>query len=363
MFKRATSLMAALMAFVWVAEGDVISTPLSDILISTRMYTASNVDDIVSGIGVRADRISDGTNMIDAAGDVWKFPCPVYKATYNDNVFYILHENGHEWVATNLVEPSQWINGYKMWFDGTNTWYAQTDEDYPTSVSIFNGPIDSKVLEFAGFEICTAEPFGKLALTNDIPFASDTVPLMDGTGYAGISTSFARSDHVHPSDVTKVNKAGDMMGPLQVTNGNLTVYSGNLTVYGWLLSRVSSGTAYGANMMPTAFRVWDSTDQTEYQHEKIEIKHDGNTYSISIPRKSGTFALTNDIPDVGLALSEFSSTGTVHNAHNAESAIATNAMAGQTYDFSRNYDIIKATADIIQLLGGTVTNNPTEGGN
>jgi hypothetical protein len=44
--------------------------------------------------------------------------------------------------------------------------------------------------------------------------------------------------------------------------------------------------------------------------------------------------------------------------------ISTNALAGQTYDFSRNYDIIRATADIVQLLGGTVTNNPTEqGGN
>lgn len=41
--------------------------------------------------------------------------------------------------------------------------------------------------------------------------------------------------------------------------------------------------------------------------------------------------------------------------------VSTNALAGQSYDFSRNYDIIKATADLIRLLGGTVTNNPTGG--
>lgn len=45
--------------------------------------------------------------------------------------------------------------------------------------------------------------------------------------------------------------------------------------------------------------------------------------------------------------------------------VSTNALANKpTYDFSKNYDIIKATADIVQLLGGTITNNPTaQGGN
>ena len=50
-------------------------------------------------------------------------------------------------------------------------------------------------------------------------------------------------------------------------------------------------------------------------------------------------------------------------SNRAMSSIGTNALANKpTYDFSRNYDIIKATADIIQLLGGTVTNNPTANG-
>ena len=36
--------------------------------------------------------------------------------------------------------------------------------------------------------------------------ASSTVPKMDGTAAAGTETAFARGDHVHPSDTTKVDK-------------------------------------------------------------------------------------------------------------------------------------------------------------
>lgn len=54
-------------------------------------------------------------------------------------------------------------------------------------------------------------------LTNDSGFitsadvpegasASTSTPLMDGTAAVGTSTAFARGDHVHPSDSTKVDK-------------------------------------------------------------------------------------------------------------------------------------------------------------
>lgn len=45
--------------------------------------------------------------------------------------------------------------------------------------------------------------------TSDIPegaAASTTVPLMDGTASVGTELAFARGDHVHPSDSTKVDK-------------------------------------------------------------------------------------------------------------------------------------------------------------
>lgn len=62
--------------------------------------------------------------------------------------------------------------------------------------------------------------------STDIPegaAASTTVPKMDGTATVGIEMAFARGDHVHPSDTTKVNKAGDTMsGTLNMGNNKIT---------------------------------------------------------------------------------------------------------------------------------------------
>ena len=44
------------------------------------------------------------------------------------------------------------------------------------------------------------------AVTADIPAPSTTTPSMDGTGSAGSGTTYARADHVHPSDDNKVDK-------------------------------------------------------------------------------------------------------------------------------------------------------------
>lgn len=67
-------------------------------------------------------------------------------------------------------------------------------------------------------------------LTNDSGFitgadipegaaASSATPKMDGAAAAGTSNAFARGDHVHPSDTSRVNKAGDTMtGALTVNN-------------------------------------------------------------------------------------------------------------------------------------------------
>ena len=44
---------------------------------------------------------------------------------------------------------------------------------------------------------------------SDVPdgaTASTTLPKADGTAAVGVETAFARGDHVHPSDTTKVDK-------------------------------------------------------------------------------------------------------------------------------------------------------------
>lgn len=79
--------------------------------------------------------------------------------------------------------------------------------------------------------------------TSDIPegaAASTTVPLMDGTAAVGTELAFARGDHVHPSDTTKVDKVN---GKGLSTNDYTTTEKNKL-----------AGIAEGANnyTLPTA---------------------------------------------------------------------------------------------------------------
>lgn len=95
-------------------------------------------------------------------------------------------------------------------------------------------------------------------LTNDSGFitakdvpegaaASSTVPKMDGTAAAGTETAFARGDHVHPSDTTKVDKvegkglsANDYTNEEKAKLGGVTVGT-NVDVSGGKIS-VKNGT-------------------------------------------------------------------------------------------------------------------------
>lgn len=53
-----------------------------------------------------------------------------------------------------------------------------------------------------------------------------TTPLMDGTAAVGSETAYARGDHVHPTDNTRVAKAGDTMtGALTVTRDGEAIIS------------------------------------------------------------------------------------------------------------------------------------------
>ena len=62
---------------------------------------------------------------------------------------------------------------------------------------------------------------GYAALLSDIPSvpsASTSTPLMDGTGSAGSSAAFARGDHVHPSDTSKLDKSGGGIAKIEWVN-------------------------------------------------------------------------------------------------------------------------------------------------
>ncbi len=79
--------------------------------------------------------------------------------------------------------------------------------------------------------------------------AGATTPQMDGTGAAGTSNKYARTDHVHPRDTTKANVASPTFtGIVKTANNTLDDGSGNITASGviqgtQLKSTVTTGTA------------------------------------------------------------------------------------------------------------------------
>jgi hypothetical protein len=66
----------------------------------------------------------------------------------------------------------------------------------------------------------TASDVGALPSSTVIPSATSTTPIMDGTAAVGTEATFAKGDHVHPSDTSKVSKSGDTMtGDLSFASG------------------------------------------------------------------------------------------------------------------------------------------------
>lgn len=58
-----------------------------------------------------------------------------------------------------------------------------------------------------------------------VPSASSTIPSMDGTAAVGTATTYARADHVHPTDTSLVPKSSTSNGQTtQITNDGSSVH-------------------------------------------------------------------------------------------------------------------------------------------
>lgn len=106
------------------------------------------------------------------------------------------------------------------YFDGTNLIPVETkvakdlvdNAPYvPTTRKINNKVLSSDIT-------LTASDVGALPSSTSIPIATTTTPKMNGTAAVGSETKWAKGDHVHPSDTSKVNKSGDTMTGLLKLN-------------------------------------------------------------------------------------------------------------------------------------------------
>lgn len=73
---------------------------------------------------------------------------------------------------------------------GTSALYARGDHVHPTDTSRYAASNPS------GYQTAAQ-------VTAALPAASSTTPVMDGTAAVGTGTTYARADHVHPTDTSR----------------------------------------------------------------------------------------------------------------------------------------------------------------
>ena len=140
----------------------------------------------------------------------------------------------------------------------------------PTSRTI-NGNALTRNIVLDADDVGAAEP-------EDIPAAYTSDPAMDGTASPGVSTSWARGDHVHPSDTSRAAAAD--LAPVEASStASANHTQGSYLVLGGVLYEVTSAIASGETITPgtnvTAVTVTDITDALDTRTTALEDALDG----------------------------------------------------------------------------------------
>ena len=143
--------------------------------------------------------------------------------------------------------------------------------------------------------------------------ASTTIPAMDGTATVGTETAFARGDHVHPSDTSKVDKvAGKGLSTEDYTSAEKTKLSGIAEGAQVNVVTNASSTGSGAAQIMTVSK--GSTNYTTYTKAALDSSLGAKADASSVYTKTeidqkltgamnykGTKATTSALPSSGNA--------------------------------------------------------------
>jgi len=99
---------------------------------------------------------------------------------------------------------------------GTSLNWARADHVHPSDTSRYAASNP------AGYQTAAqvAAALTPYALITSVPVASNAMPQMDGTAAPGGSVAFARGDHVHPTDTSRLALAGGTMTGILTLAGN-----------------------------------------------------------------------------------------------------------------------------------------------
>lgn len=195
--------------------------------------------------------------------------------------------------------------------------------------------------------------------------ASTSVPLMDGRGSAGVAEEYARGDHRHPSDTSKLDKSGGTMtGLLKLANDGLR--SGN-EEYGVQVDRYLNFHALNnANSWGVFNQQNEQVFQVAYQTKKVrvngELEENGQrVYSPNNPPPSGATTNIITLTEISGTLSEEQSATVIDNPSNVlfyyqNNYYALSAKNGNVYNYSvMNNQNKKLTVSTIKMTYNTST--------
>jgi hypothetical protein len=99
---------------------------------------------------------------------------------------------------------------------GTGTTWARADHVHPSDTTKYDASNPSGY-QTAAQVTASLMPY---ALTTSVPVASSTTPLMDGTAAVGTGTTYARADHVHPTDTHAIGDNRIINGDMRIDQRN-----------------------------------------------------------------------------------------------------------------------------------------------
>lgn len=202
-----------------------------------------------------------------------------------------IYINGEASSASNHTLPA---GPYISYYDGT-AYHLRTDGKLPASISgdaaTVNGhTVAVDVPSGAKFTDTTYTAGANVQISSsNVISATDTTytpasatPLMDGTGAVGTSEKYAREDHVHPSDTTKVDKeTGKGLSTNDFTTTLLNKLNGiadgaEVNVQSDWNESSSSSDAYIKNKPTIPTKTSDLTNDSDFVSDSSYVHTDNN---------------------------------------------------------------------------------------
>lgn len=190
------------------------------------------------------------------------------------------------------------------------------------------------------------------ALITDIPAPSSTTPVMDGTGATGTGTTYARADHVHPTDTSRAQTSH--------ASSSTTYGKGTAGLYGHvkLSDAIDATTAAGSGgTAATPKAVKDAldaakayTDANTGTNTTYTLSKSGSTITLT-----GSDSSTTSVTDSDTKALE-SMTGTLKVNHGGTGATT---ITGIVKGNGTNPMSAAAASDVVSLLGNTAVNRAT----